>query len=146
MSRSRFQLQQMALQARLFRGLARRKVDASVLIEAFMNSRVAEGLDARYDRMQWAGEEYLYECVVDEAGLRRVDKPVRHSPDVLFYAGYIYRYWHFLTGESSREIYRQANAEQILSSYGYHTESNELAVRDLKAAHGNNVLSHNSIE
>jgi len=134
MSRSRFQLQQMALQARLFRSLSRRSVDARSFIAAFMNSRAAEGLDAPYDRMQWAGEEYIYETVVDESGLKPARTRRRYSPDALFYAGYIYRYWHYLTGESSKEIYRQANADQILSSFGYHTESNEMAVEDLKRA------------
>jgi len=133
-SRSRFQLSQMALQARLFQGLARSRIDAREFIEAFMNSRAAEGLDAPYDRMQWAGESYIYETVVEEAGLRPKKKVRRYSADALFYAGYIYRYWHFLTGESSKEIYRQANASQILASYGYHTESNEMAVADLKCA------------
>ena len=26
----------------------------------------------------------------------------------LYWIGYLYRYWHYYTGESSREIYRQA--------------------------------------
>jgi len=133
-SRSRFQLQQMAMQARLFRSLSRRSVDARAFIAAFMNSRAAEGLDAPYDRMQWAGEEYVYETVVDEAGLKPSKSRHRYSPDALFYAGYIYRYWHYLTGESSKEIYRQADADQILASFGYHTESNAMAVEDLKRA------------
>ena len=25
---------------------------------------------------------------------------------VMYLAGYVYRYWHYVTGESSREIYR----------------------------------------
>lgn len=50
----------------------------------------------------------------------------------LFYAGWIYRYWHFKTGESSREIYRQADENRILMAYGLHTESNDLAVEDLR--------------
>lgn len=132
MSRSRFVLQQSKMQARLFASLATRRVDAKAFIRAFMNSRVAEGLDAPYDRMQWAGEEYLYRAVLDEFGLRSAVKRRTYDRDALFYAGYIYRYWHYLTGETSREIYRQADENQILASYGYHTESNELAIEDLK--------------
>ena len=139
MSRSRFRLQQMAMQGRLFAILARRRVDPRAFIESFMNSRAAEGLDAPYDRMQWAGEEYIYEDVVREANLKPVKGARRYSADVLFYAGYIYRHWHFLTGESSREIYRQANADQILASYGYHTEDNDLAVEDLKRNCGSTI-------
>lgn len=134
MSRSRFILQQSKMQARLFALLATRRIDAKEFIRAFMNSKVAEGLDAPYDRMQWAGEEYIYRAVVEEAGLKASPVRRRYSRDSLFYAGYIYRYWHYLTGESSRAIYRQADENQILASYGYHTESNELAIEDLKQA------------
>ena len=67
MSRSRFILQQSKMQARLFASLASRRIDAKEFIRAFMNSRAAEGLDAPYDRMQWAGEEYIYKTVVQEA-------------------------------------------------------------------------------
>ena len=31
--------------------------------------------------------------------------------EVLFWIGYVYRYWHLLTGESSREIYDQSAAQ-----------------------------------
>ena len=134
MSRSRFILQQSKMQARLFASLSSRRIGAKEFIRAFMNSRAAEGLDAPYDRMQWAGEEYIYKTVVQEAGLKPSTTRRRYNRDALFYAGYIYRYWHYLTGESSRAIYRQADENQILRSYGYHTESNELAIADLKDA------------
>lgn len=33
-----------------------------------MKSATAKALDSAYNRMQWAGEEYLLEEVIDEAG------------------------------------------------------------------------------
>ena len=48
-------------QADLFESLDRRNVDAKAFIKAFMNSKAAEGLDADYDRMQWAGNEYIFQ-------------------------------------------------------------------------------------
>ena len=138
MSKSRFRLQQQKLQARLFEKLHGRKIDARKFIAAFMNSKVAEGLDSVYDRSQWMGEEYLIEQVIDEAQLPKSKSVCRINPEVLFYAGWITRYWHYLTGESSKEIYRQCNEDQLLASYGLHTESNELAVEDLKALSGGN--------
>ena len=122
------------LQARLFESLDRRDVDAKAFIRAFMNSKAAEGLDADYDRMQWAGEEYIFLEVMEEAGLRADPNCPRYNPEALFYAGWIYRYWHYKTGESSSEIYNQANADRVLGSFaGYHTISNDLAVENLKA-------------
>lgn len=121
-------------QARLFENLDRRNLDAKAFIRAYMNSKAVEGLDADYDRMQWAGEEYVVEEVLDESGLKPDPDCPRYNTEALFYAGWIYRYWHYKTGESSREIYLQADADQILGSYGLHIESNDLAVEDLKAA------------
>lgn len=128
-----FQLQQCEQQAFLFESLDRRNVDALPFIKAFMNSKAAEGLDADYDRMQWAGEQYIFEEVMDEAGLRADPNCHRYNIEALFYAGWIYRYWHYKTGESSKEIYRQTNEREILDSYGLHIEANDLAVEDLKA-------------
>ena len=39
-----------------------------------MKSATAKALDSTYNRMQWAGEEYLLEEVIDEAG-ERFEKP-----------------------------------------------------------------------
>lgn len=36
---------------------------------------------------------------------------------VMYWAGYVYRYWHYVTGESSREIYRQAPAKTMNVNY-----------------------------
>jgi len=121
------------IQARLFEGLDRRNVDAKAFIRAFMNSKAAEGLDADYDRMQWAGEEYIFQDVMDESGLKADPECARYNKESLFYAGWIYRYWHYKTGESSKEIYRQVDENKILQSYGLHVESNDLAVEDLKS-------------
>ena len=127
-----FQLQQCEQQARLFESLDRRNVDARPFIRAYMNSKAVEGLDADYDRMQWAGEQYIFEEVMEEAGLKADPNCERYNTEALFYAGWIYRYWHYMTGESSKEIFRQADETEILGSYGLHIEASELAVEDLK--------------
>ena len=52
---------------------------------------------------------------------------------VMYWAGYVYRYWHYVTGESSREIYRQAPAKTMNVNYlMFHTMDPEMAVEDLK--------------
>ena len=122
------------IQGRLFEHLARRQVDAKAFIRAFMNSKAAEGLDADYDRMQWAGEAYIFEDVMEESGLKRDQNCPQYDAEALYYGGFITRYWNFLTGESSREIYAQCDENELLESYGFHTEANELAVEDMKAA------------
>ena len=55
--------------------------------------------------------------------------------ETLYWAGYLYRYWHFYTGESSREIYKQADAQIVNTMfYGYHTLDIEMAIDRLKEA------------
>lgn len=136
-----FQLQQCEIQARLFESLAGRNIDAAAFIDAFLTSKVAEGLDSSYSRMQWAGAEYLYEAIVDEMGLHESSESNCHNAEALYYAGFITRYWHYLTGESSREIHAQRNARELLQSYGYHSMANELAVENMKADASRNGCS-----
>ena len=53
------------IQGRLFELALRKGYDCRDFVEKFMNSRVAAALDDVYDRMQWAGEEYLLEELDD---------------------------------------------------------------------------------
>ena len=47
------------IQGRLFELSANQKYDSIKFIRVFMNSDVSRALDSKYNRMQWAGEEYL---------------------------------------------------------------------------------------
>jgi hypothetical protein len=129
-----FQMQQCEMQASLFESLGRRDIDAKIFIRAFMNSRAADGLDSSFDHMQWAGIEYIYEDVVEEFGLKPDANPPRYNSEALWYGGYITRFWHYLTGETMRQIYSQCDENLLLQCYGFHSEANEMAVEDIKAA------------
>ena len=120
------------MQGRLFTLAAERGYNADRFVECFMKSKAAAKLDAVFDRMQWLGEAYILEEVVDEFALTPAADSPSVNPEALFWAGFIYRFWHYMTGESSKEIFRQADEDEILGSYGLHIEANELAVEDLK--------------
>jgi len=126
-----------SVEGRLFE-LARRKgYPAADFVAAFMGSKVAEQLDHPYNRYQWAGEEYLLESLVDECGLVRRRCLDRTDPEALFWMGYTYRYWHYLTGETSRKIYGIADFRRMRIVYaGYHTLSCEAAVERLRSGEG----------
>ena len=49
------------IQGRLFELALKNGYDCPMFIQAFMNSRTAAALDDTYDRLQWAGEEYILE-------------------------------------------------------------------------------------
>ena len=78
-----------------------------------MNSETAKALDSTYNRMQWAGEEYLLEEVIETAVDKLSKKAEVYSKDVIYWIGYIYRYWHYYTEESSKAIYKQAPVETM---------------------------------
>ena len=99
------------IQGRLFELSANQKYDSIKFIRVFMNSDVSRALDSKYNRMQWAGEEYLLEEVVDNAGNKVSVGGEVFSKDVLYWIGYIYRYWHYYSGEDSKKIYKQAPVE-----------------------------------
>ena len=58
------ELQLCDIQGRLFELSVDRNLDSARFIKIFMNSETARALDSTYNRMQWAGEEYLLEEVL----------------------------------------------------------------------------------
>jgi len=121
------------IQGRLFELFADTNYEPESLVKAFMTGEIAKDLDSEYNRMQWAGEEYMLEELLADCrgklALRRND----FSKEVLFWIGYVYRYWHFYTGEDSKKIYKQAGFDTMNVNYlMFHTMDPELAIDNLK--------------
>ena len=131
---SGFERQLCDIQGRLFERSLIKEVDSADFMEKFMKSKTCEFFDLPYDRLQWAGEEYILEDLLEETSI--IPAGEKFSKDELYWAGYVYRYWHLLTGESSREIYAQANARRMKECYlGFHTMDVVMAIEDLKNIH-----------
>ena len=124
------------IQGRLFELSAQKKYNSAVFVKAFMTSNTAKELDSGYNRMQWAGEEYLLEEVIAAAGDTLTTSGDIYAKDVLYWIGYIYRYWHYHNGEDSAKIYKQAPVETMKRNYMvFHTMDPVLAIEDLKEIH-----------
>ena len=105
------------IQGRLFKLSVQRGINSAEFIKVFMKSATAKALDSTYNRMQWAGEEYLLEEVIDEAR-DRFEKPREvYAEELIYWIGYIYRYWHYVTGESSKEIIKMAPVKVMKQNY-----------------------------
>ena len=103
-------------------------------IRDFMNSEVAEHLDSPYNKLQWMGEEYLIDELKDEKKLAADGE--KYSPEVLYWIGYLYRYWAISRGERSKRIYRQAPAKTMKRNYmAFHTFDPDVAIDDLIEIH-----------
>lgn len=99
-------------------------------IRDFMNSEVAEHLDSPYNKLQWMGEEYLLDELKDETGLHSTGE--KYSPEVLYWIGYLYRYWACSRKEKSKRIYRCAPAKTMKRNYmAFHTFDPDIAIDDL---------------
>ncbi len=121
------------LQGSLFELSGKLGYDSTAFISTFMRSDIAKGLDSKFDFMQWAGKEYIMERMQDEYARGCIKGGKVFDGDVLYWIGYLYRYWHFYTGESSRTIYKQAKADKLNALYlGYHTLDVEMAIDRLK--------------
>ena len=107
---------------------------SEAFIRDFMNSEIAEHLDSPYNKLQWMGEEYLLDELKDEKKLETDGE--KYSPEVLYWIGYLYRYWACARGEKSKRIYRQAPAKTMKRNYmAFHTLDPEVAIDDLIEIH-----------
>lgn len=120
------------IQGRLFELSLKHGYDSHAFIKFFMKSHAAAALDDTYDRLQWAGEEYLLEELEEEAnGLKKAGET--YPLEAMYWIGYTYRYWHYYTDESSQEIYRIADAKTMADCWlGFHTLDVTMAIDNLK--------------
>lgn len=119
------------MQGNLFQLSATYGYDSEQFIKTFMKSSISKGLDSDYDFTQWAGKEYLFERMMEE-NPEGFKKGFVYNAETLYWIGYIYRFWNFQTGESSKQVYKKANAKTMNIMYpGYHTLSPEMAIERL---------------
>ena len=123
-------------QGQLFELAAERGYSSEAFIKAFMTSQVSADMDKEFHHVQWAGKAYILSRMEDELAEGLTKDGEIYDKETLYWAGYIYRYWNFYTGESSREIYKQAPAKTMNVVYlMYHTMSPEMAIDRLKEAY-----------
>ena len=133
-------------QGQLFELAAERGYSSEAFIKAFMTSQVSADMDKDFHHVQWAGKAYILSRMEEELAEQLTKDGEIYDKETLYWAGYIYRYWRFHTGESSREIYKQAPAKTMKVVYlMYHTMSPEMAIDRLKEAYNekkNSELLH----
>ena len=123
------------MQAQFFVQSQEKGYASESFIRAFMNSEAAKDLDMPFNHMQWAGEQYLMSRMEEEHADELIPGDC-YDAETLYWIGYLYRYWHIYTGESSREIFKQASAKTMRIVYlMYHTMSPEMAIDRLKQSY-----------
>ena len=103
------------LQGRLFVNSLEAGFESEQFVRLFMRSKVAKTLDSKYNRLQWAGEEYMMDALQAEKELRKDGR--YYKKERLYWMGYVYRYWNLHTGESSLKILRTAPVRKLHKNY-----------------------------
>lgn len=128
-------------QGQLFELAAKRGYSSEAFIKVYMTTQVSADMDKEFHHVQWAGKAYILSRMEDELGEKLTKNGEIYDKEALYWIGYIYRYWNYYTGESSKEIYKQAPAKTMNVVYlMYHTLSPELAIDRLKEAYSNNRI------
>ncbi len=120
-------------QGKLFELAAQYGYSSEAFIKSYMLSETAQNMDMEFHHIQWAGKQYILSSLKEECGIGLSKGGAIYDKEVLYWIGYIYRYWNLYTGESSKAIYRQASAKRMNTVYlMYHTMGPELAIARLK--------------
>lgn len=124
------------MQGQLFEMSIEKGFDSGKFVREFMNSAIAAALDSEFNHMQWAGKEYIMNRIEDELKCKLEKTKLCFDKETMYWMGYLYRYWHYYTGENSRQIYKQAPASKMqVTFFAYHTLSTELAIDKLRVSH-----------
>ena len=127
------QIKMCDIQGRLFELSADKGLGSAAFVKSFMLSKVAKGLDSKFNHMQWAGEEYLLDEIVSTSSEKLTGDGEVYSKDILYWIGYLYRYWHYYTDEDSVKIYKQAPVQTMKRNYMiFHTMDPVVAIENLK--------------
>ena len=123
-------------QGKLFELSGKRGYDSEAFIKTFMTTDISKDMDKDFHHVQWAGKEYIMSRMEDENSDAINVNGIIFDNETLYWTGYIYRYWNIYTGESSKDIYKQAPAKTMQTVYlMYHTMSPELAIDRLKESY-----------
>ena len=123
-------------QGKLFELSGERGYDSESFIKAFMTTDISKDMDKDFHHVQWAGKEYIMSRMEDENPDAINNNGLVFDNETLYWTGYIYRYWNIYTGESSKDIYKQAPVKTMQTVYlMYHTMSPELAIDRLKESY-----------
>lgn len=128
-----FDLKVCDVQGRLFELASEAGYDSRKFIETFMKSEIASHLDMNYSFYQWSGEEYMLAELEETEKGHLIGQGRCYDKETMYWIGFIYRFWHYYTGESSKAILRKTPAQLAERNYlMLHTMAPEIAVESFK--------------
>lgn len=125
------------MQGELFRKSAEQvSCSSPIFIRRFMNSNVAKRMDTAGFLAESSSAESLFRELEEEYG-ESTYGTVKYPPDVLFWMGYLYRYWAYTCNQPSSAIYRIIGARELSKLFAaYHTLDPGQAIERIMEAQG----------
>lgn len=124
-------------QGELFKeSLRKAECGSKVFLRRFMLSDLAERMDK---------DGFLYEAIDVEDAFIEIETQygptdygqIKFGGEALYWTGYIYRYWSYISGKSSKQLYRIVKPEELERLYyPYHSLDPEQAIERIKEAKG----------
>ena len=94
---------------------------SEIFIRRFMNSDAAKRLDNKAVLQSNIQADDLLVLIDEEYGGKRYGS-VKYSVNELYWIGYIYRYFAYITGKSSRQVYKIVKPKELRGLFlPYHT-------------------------
>ena len=126
-----------AFQAELFKNSAVKEACSSrIFIRRFMNSDLAARMDSPGFYFEATSIPDAFEEINLQYGKTDYGQ-TKYSPEELYWMGYLYRYWAYISGMSSRQLYKKAKPEELKSLYfPYHSLDPEQAIERILEAKG----------
>ena len=124
-------------QAELFKQ-AKEKAECSskIFIRRFMLSDLAKRMDK---------EGFLFDAITVPDALQEIEMQfgvseygqVKFGKEELYWMGYIYRYWAYISGKGSKQLYKIVKPEELRKLYfPYHSLDSEQAIERIKESKG----------
>ena len=127
-------------QGQLFQLSAERGYDSEMFIKGYMHSSAAKDFDKEFHHVQWAGKAYIMDRMEKENSESILKNGNVFDAEMLYWIGYIYRYWQTITGEESSKIYEQADCKTMQNAYlSYYTLSPETVIEKLFKKRGEEI-------
>ena len=83
--------------------------------------------------IEYSDKMFMYEGIEKNLQFKRGKS---YEPDILYYAGYLYKYWISTRGENPKKIWKIAPLKLIATRYEfYHTQGFDYVINDLISRH-----------
>lgn len=124
-------------QAELFEQSAEKtECSSKIFIRRFMLSDLAKRMDR---------EGFLFDTIMVSDALHEIDMQfgiseygqIRFGKEELYWIGHIYRYWTYISGKGSKQIYKIVKPEELQKLYyPYHSLDSEQVIERIKESKG----------